>query len=119
MRHNGRPVLLASSLHPNRLSLYAGERQSAACPDCVRWRTIRRGMLGPHRGDDGVSRCPGSGQRIVVDLTPAQWLVQLSTAERDARRLRAPYSGLRTRPKPQPPVAVPPFRMHSAWPAAL
>jgi hypothetical protein len=111
MRHNRRPVLVASHLHPNSLSLHAGERPSAACPECGRWRCLRRGMLAPHRSDDGVSRCPGSGQRFVVDLTSAQWLVQLKVAIRDAACVRAPYSGLRTRPKPQPPIATPPFRM--------
>jgi hypothetical protein len=114
MRHNRQPVLLASSLNPNRLSLHAGERPSAACPDCGRWRILRRGMLGPHRADDGVSRCPGSGQRIVLDVTSAQWMVHLRLASRDAASVRAPYSGLRTRPKPQPPIATPPFRMPAA-----
>lgn len=114
MRHNRQPVLLASSLPPNKLSLYPGEHPSAECPGCGRWRILRRGMLSPHRTDDGVSRCPGSGQRIDVDLTPAQWLVQLSAASDHARGFRAKYPRLRTQPKPQPPVAVPPFRKPAA-----
>ncbi|MEQ7127418.1 hypothetical protein ABN034_23110 [Actinopolymorpha sp. B11F2] len=114
MRHNRRPVLLASNLNPNMISLHPGEHPSAACPDCGRWRILRRGMLAPHRDTDGATRCPGSGQRIVVDITPAQWMFRLSTATRHAWRFRAPYSVLRTRPKPQPPLAAPLFRMPAA-----
>jgi hypothetical protein len=114
MRHNRRPVLMASKLNPNQISLHPGERPSATCPDCGRWRILRRGMLSAHRGDDGVTRCPGSGQRIAVDITPAQWMIQLEVAVRHARQLRAPYSRLRTRPKPQPPVPTPTFRMPAA-----
>ncbi|MEQ7008498.1 hypothetical protein ABN028_20190 [Actinopolymorpha sp. B17G11] len=114
MRHNRRPVLRASNLNPNLISLHPGERPSAACPDCGRWRILRRGMLSAHRGTDGASRCPGSGQRIAVDVTPAQWLVQLQVAARHALQLHAPYSRLRTRPKPHPPVPLPPFRMPAA-----
>ena len=63
MRHNGRPVLVASELTPNLLMLYPGERPVLACPGCGTWRVLRRGMLPAHRAEDGVRRCPGSGQR--------------------------------------------------------
>ncbi|KWX02748.1 hypothetical protein TH66_13470 [Carbonactinospora thermoautotrophica] len=110
MRHNGRPVLLASTLPPNRVSLYPGERPQVACPDCGRWRFLRRGMLVPHRADDGVSRCPGSAQRVVIDLTPAEWQARLREAARHAGQRRS----MRVQRKPQPPVPPPVFRMRAA-----
>lgn len=100
MRHNGRPAMPTSSFTPNMLSLYAGEAPMVACPDCRRWRGLRRGMLAPHRLDDGVTRCPGSGQRIRIDLTPAEWQTRLREAERDAGRRQ----GTRVVRSPQPPT---------------
>ena len=85
MRHNGRPILVASELTPNLLMLYPAERPVLACPDCGTWRVPRRGMLPAHRAGDGVRRCPGSGQRVRIDLTPAQWLADLQAAARVAR----------------------------------
>lgn len=82
MRHNERPAMPTSSFTPNMLSLYAGEPPMVACPDCGRWRGLRRGMLAPHRATDGVIRCPGGGQRIRIDLTPAEWQARLREAQR-------------------------------------
>ncbi|GII05475.1 hypothetical protein [Planobispora takensis] len=107
MRHNERPVLLASTMAPNLLSLHPDERPMAVCTDCGAWRILRRNMLWPHRAADGVSRCPGSGQRIVLDLTPAEWLSSLSVACRDAAGRRA----RRTFSKPEPPAPPPLHRM--------
>lgn len=78
MRHNRRPPLRTSQLRANRVSLRPGERTQVACPFCDRWRLLERGMLRPHRGDDGRSRCPGSGQRIVVDESPDTWRRRLA-----------------------------------------
>lgn len=86
MRHNGRPVLLASTMTPDMLSLYPRERPMVACPECRRWRALHRGMLAPHRADDGVSRCPGSAWRVRIDLSPAEWLARLEAARRSVRR---------------------------------
>jgi len=86
VRHNGRPVLLASTMTPNMLSLYPRERPMVACPECRRWRALHRGMLAPHRADDGVSRCPGSAWRVRIDLSPAKWLARLEAARRSASR---------------------------------
>lgn len=80
MRHNRRPPLRTSGIAPNRVSLYRGERPQVACPLCGRWRLLERGMLRPHRADDGRARCPGSGQRIVIDEAPEQWLARLRLA---------------------------------------
>lgn len=79
-------MLLASTLTPSMLSLYPQQRPIVACPDCSRWRTLHRGMLAPHRADDGVSRCPGSGWRVRIDLTPGEWLARMEAGRRSVRR---------------------------------
>ena len=101
MRHNGRPCLLASALPPNKVSFYPGARPMVVCSDCDTWCFARRGLLTPHRADDGVSRCLGSAQRVIFDITPAQWLMALRDADLDAARRRS----ARTFYKPQAPVA--------------
>lgn len=89
MRHNGRPELPTSAFTPNLVSLYAGEPPTVACPDCGCWHGLQRGMLAPHRADDDVNRCPGSGQRIRIDLTPIEWQTRL----REARQETATRTG--------------------------
>jgi len=89
MRHNGRPAVLVSTLPPDQVNLRPGEPVAVACPICGKWRHVRRHMLWPHRAHDGKTRCPGSGQRVRLDLTPAQWLVRLETARRSLRRTRS------------------------------
>lgn len=81
MRHNGQPVVLASSLPPNRISLFAGEPVMVACPFCDRWRGLRRRMITPHDvpGEE-FTRCPGSGQRIHVDVSSVEWQRRLREA---------------------------------------
>ncbi|HLI38679.1 MAG TPA: hypothetical protein VKV80_15260 [Streptosporangiaceae bacterium] len=109
MKPNGRPVLLASTLPPNLLMLSpdpAG-RPVVACPDCGTWRIPRRHMIPAHRADDGTTRCPGSGQRVVVDLSFAQWQAALRAAVREAG-LR---HGSRVRRGARPPIAPPVFRL--------
>ncbi|QSB14585.1 hypothetical protein JQS43_24445 [Natronosporangium hydrolyticum] len=83
MRHNRRPPLRTSRMVPSRVSLRRGEPVQVACAVCGRWRLLERGMLRPHRADDGRTRCPGSGQRITVDEQPEQWLARLRLAERN------------------------------------
>jgi hypothetical protein len=87
MRPNGRPVLMASTLAPNLLMLFP-VRPVLACPDCGTWRVPRRGMLPAHRAADGVTRCVGSGQRVLVDLSPAEWRARLDAAAREAGQRR-------------------------------
>lgn len=95
MKHNGRPPITATSLAPANINLYPGEKPSAACPDCGRWRFIRRHMLWPHRTEDGKSRCPGSGQRIIIDLTPEQWLDLANGVNKEGpKSIRAVSGGL-------------------------
>ncbi len=107
MRHNGRPPLAASMLTPNLLMLAPDARPVLACPDCGTWRVPRRGMLPAHRAADGVTRCGGSGQRVVIDLTPAEWRARLDAAVREADVRR----GSRVHRGARPPVAPPVFRI--------
>jgi hypothetical protein len=104
MRHTGRPVLVASELPPNLLMLYPGARPVLACPGCGTWRVPRRGMLPAHRAEDDVRRCPGSGQRVRINLTPAQWLAGLQVAAREVAGRRATRVHLTPQPVPAPPV---------------
>lgn len=106
MRDNGRTPMAASKLPPNLLILHPGARPVVACPDCGTWRVVCRRMLPAHRALDGVRRCPGSGQRVTIDLTGAQWRENLRVAVRVTATLRG-GRGHRTR---RPPASVPMFR---------
>jgi len=86
VRGNHRPAVAVSELAPNQVILCPGEPAPMACPICGRWRRIKRHMLWPHRAHDGVTRCPGSGQRVVIDLAPGEWLARLDAARRSVRR---------------------------------
>ncbi len=113
MRHNGRPPILACELTPNLLMFCTGGLPAVACPDCGTWRVPRRGMLPAHRGGRGSEaglRCPGSGQRVRLDLTSAEWAARLRTAAREA----ALRHGSRAQRGARPPVAPPVFRITRA-----
>ena len=107
MRDNGRPALLASATIPSLLMLYPGTHPLVACPDCGTWRMPQRGMLPAHRAADEHSRCPGSGQRVTIDLTPVQWMENLRVAVREAAGRRAAT----VRRSGNPPVTRPVFRL--------
>ena len=109
-RHNGRPPLAASELAPSLIMLTPGTRAVVACPDCGTWRVPRRGMLPAHRAADGITRCPGSGQRVRIDLTAAEWRARLDAAVREAGLRR----GSRVHRGARPPVAPPVFRIARA-----
>jgi len=104
VRHNGRPAVAASTLTPNLLMLSPSSRPVLACPDCGTWRVPRRGMLPAHRAADGVTRCAGSGQRVVIDLAPAQWRALLEAAVREAGLRRGSPVHHGSRPPAPPPV---------------
>ncbi|MGW2543987.1 hypothetical protein ACWC5I_24695 [Kitasatospora sp. NPDC001574] len=117
MRHNGRPPLKASTIRPAHITLQPGEPVTVVCTDCGTWRKLTRSMIPAHRstdlgrdliGADGRqvqrdARCPGSGQRITMDLTVARWVTQIEDglAEVAARR---PTKVLRKVPTPKPPA---------------
>ena len=110
MKANGSPVLAVSELAPNLLMLCPGARPALACPDCGTWRVPSRGMLPAHRATDGITRCPGSGQRVRIDLTAAEWRARLDAAVREAGLRR----GSRVHRGARPPVAPPVFRIARA-----
>lgn len=89
MRHNGRPHVRASRMYPGKLDLAPGVTPMVACPDCDTWRVLRRAMVTPHRAGDELTRCPGSGQRIWLDLSPGEWAQRLAEAIADADALKA------------------------------
>jgi hypothetical protein len=83
------------------------DRPALACPCCGAWRAPRRGMLPAHRAADGISRCAGSGQKVAVDLTAAEWRARLEAGAREAGLRR----GSRVHRASRPPVAPPLFRI--------
>ncbi|WSM19098.1 hypothetical protein OHB49_44515 (plasmid) [Streptomyces sp. NBC_01717] len=123
MRHNGRTPLLASTMRPEHLNLREGDPRMAVCPDCQTWHRLTRSMITPHRSSDGViasndrprrffgekpaggRRCPGSAQRITIDITVEQWGEKLLTAESTATGLRSARQHYKPLPAPAKPVA--------------
>ncbi|MGH3377656.1 MAG: hypothetical protein ACRDS0_03840 [Pseudonocardiaceae bacterium] len=103
MRHNNRPKILASALPAHQLSLHPGESRSYVCGDCGRWTLLHRGVALTHRTADGMTRCPGSGQRIVCDITPVLWAARVAAEQRDAGLRRAGHVH-RTAKPPAPPA---------------
>ena len=109
MHRNGRVIKL-SKLAPYLFSLPAREsgiRPTIVCPDCETHRTIARTLIHPHRASDGMTRCTGSGTRIVFDITADDWSLKLRQAEHatETRRARRPMF------KPEPALPVPLHRM--------
>lgn len=110
MRPNSRPRILASALPAHRLSLYPGEPPQFVCGDCGRWALLRRGIALTHRAADGVRRCPGSGQRVTLDVAPAVWLARV----REATRMASLRRGARVHHEAAPPTPPPVFRIAAA-----
>jgi DNA-directed RNA polymerase subunit RPC12/RpoP len=108
VRHNHRPPILASNLPPSQLSMHPGEATQYVCADCGRWTLLRRGIALSHRAADGVTRCPGSGQRLTRDITPAEWAIRLREGTRDVggRHVTTRRGGLHYAAKPPAPRAV-------------
>lgn len=97
MRNNGRPVLLVSSLAPQLVDLDPSKPPSMVCQDCRRWQLIRSPMH-VHK-PNGRKACPGSGQRVHIDVTPEEWWADLQEAvDKTALRRRADGH------VPQPPM---------------
>ncbi|MCP2337906.1 hypothetical protein [Actinomadura rupiterrae] len=131
MQHNGRPPISVSDLPLNHVNLRRpegdraeGERTMLICGDCGTWVSLRRHMVLPHRRSHRSEaeirafaygrrtaplerwhrqeRCPGSGQRVITDLSYESWRSRLAEAAADAGTRRS----ARTMVKPTP--ALPP-----------
>lgn len=103
MHHNRRAPIPTSQIDPHRVSLRRGERYQVACPWCDRWRFLLRGMLEPHRRGDGTARCPGSGQRIILDETEAQWRDRQHQKAQELTACRAVVAAVRAAVAPRRP----------------
>ncbi|MFJ4276149.1 hypothetical protein ACIP29_37035 [Streptomyces coelicoflavus] len=130
MRHNGRTPIKASTMRPEHLNLRDGELPLAVCPDCETWHRLTRSMISPHRDATDVPqtderryygdkparrrRCPGSAQRISIDITPKEWGEKLLAADSTATGRRS----ARQHHKPIPAPATPVARMATAQPNA-
>lgn len=120
MRHNGRAPLMASRMRPEHLNLRDGEPRMAVCPDCLRWRRLQRSVITPHRADAtpspgrprryhgdkpaGGPRCPGSAQRITIDISIEQWGERLLAADSTATGRHSARQHYMPLPQPQAPV---------------
>lgn len=119
MRHNGRAPLKASEMPPGQINLRENEPIQVRCPDCKSRCFLERSMIKAHRdgqpvqkgtrrylGDEPASgrRCHGSGQRIIIDITPEEWAERQLEADSDvaSRRSSNPMRKPSTRPAPAP-----------------
>ncbi|MEV0695274.1 hypothetical protein [Streptomyces sp. NPDC050388] len=125
MRHNGRAPIKASTMRPEHLNLRDGEPRLVVCPDCDTWHRLTRSMIRPHRdgtdtpktgerrylGDKpaGGRRCPGSAQRITIDVDITEWGHKAAEADATAMGRR---SG-RVNSKPRAAVPTPVHRVAS------
>ncbi|MFG3384369.1 hypothetical protein [Streptomyces sp. NPDC047999] len=122
MRHNRRAPLLASLLPPEHLSLREGEPRTIVCPDCSTWRRLERSMITPHRAPgaapasdrprryvgakpSGGPRCPGSAQRVTIDISVEEWGERLLAADSTATGRRSARQHSKPLPAPAPAVA--------------
>lgn len=106
-----RPPLRVSELPPDQVAMYPGEARIIRCPGCQRWQKPSNGGLRRHVTDIDSSRvCPESGRRVWFDIEPAQWLVNLRVAVRDAATRRS----VPVQRKAMLPVPPPVFRLAGA-----
>ncbi len=106
MHRNGRTIVL-SKQDPNRYTLpvrNTGTRPTIVCPDCERFRTIQHTLIFPHRADDGVTRCPGSGTRVVFDVAPIEWEQAMYFATITTDRRRSKRVMVKAEPAPVKPL---------------
>ena len=112
MHRNGRTVEL-SSLKPYEFSLPArdsGVRPTIVCRECKHHRVLSGNLVFPHRADDGKTRCPGSGTRVIFDVTTEEWeqALYFATIATDRRRSK------RVMVKAEPAPVAPLHRMAAA-----
>ncbi|WP_238697605.1 hypothetical protein [Streptomyces sp. E2N166] len=108
-------------MRPEHLNLRDGEPPLAVCPDCDTWHRLTRSMIKPHRasidaprtgerryyGDKptGGPRCPGSAQRITIDITVEEWGEKLLAADSTATGRRSARQHHKPIQTPATPVA--------------
>jgi hypothetical protein len=85
---NGRPLLLASRLPLDQISLPAGRPPMMVCRDCGSWQRWKRGLIRAHplrQDESGSPKCDGSHQPVRIDITADQLRERRSTAAAHAR----------------------------------
>ena len=100
MLHNKQPVILASTLPAAQVDLREGQPPMVACQVCKRMRPLKRSIIVWHNVPGSASeRCPGAGQRIRLDLSPALSAQRYREAVADAATIRPVYAAYCTRPE--------------------
>ncbi|KUN75368.1 hypothetical protein [Streptomyces griseoruber] len=114
---NRREALKLSSMAPEDFNVRPGEAKSIACPDCRTWRRImgdkvlkiREHCISDHvaEGEKHVT-CPGSDQRVVIDIDVRRWQSEQNRLLRDAmpqENRRAARQFYKPLPAPAAPVS--------------
>ncbi|GLZ09685.1 hypothetical protein Acsp03_71510 [Actinomadura sp. NBRC 104412] len=85
----------------------AGRSPRLVCPDCGTWQSWKRGMIKAHplwESEPASPKCPGSHQRVFLDLTSEQLSELRAGAAAHARAIaRSPRDGYQQAP-PVPPA---------------
>ncbi|WP_433474941.1 hypothetical protein ACQPZP_40735 [Spirillospora sp. CA-142024] len=105
---NGRRTLLASRIPLDQILMPEGRSPRLVCPDCGTWQIWKRGLVKAHAlcPDEAISpKCPGSHQRVLVDLTSDQLRELRAGAAAHARAIaRSPRDGYQQSPPAAPSV---------------
>ncbi|CNE77488.1 Uncharacterised protein [Mycobacterium tuberculosis] len=105
---NGRRTLLASRIPLDQISMPADGRARLVCPDCGTWQSWKRGLIKAHPlcPDEAASpKCPGSHQRVLIDVTADQLREMRAGAAAHAWAIaRSPRKGYQQAPPVAPAV---------------
>lgn len=105
---NGRRTVLTSRIPLDQISMPVGRSPRLLCKDCGTWQTWKRGLVKAHPlwpDEAGSPKCPGSHQRVFVDLTPDQLQELRAGASAHARAVaRTAREGYQQAPPAAPAV---------------
>ncbi|TDB84477.1 hypothetical protein E1264_24500 [Actinomadura sp. KC216] len=105
---NGRRTLLASQIPLDQISMPPGRSPRLVCADCKTWQPWKRGQVRAHPlwpGEAASPKCPGSHQRVFLDLTPDRLRELRAGAAAQARAIaRSPREGYQQAPPVAPAV---------------
>ncbi|MFI5905235.1 hypothetical protein [Streptomyces cyaneofuscatus] len=116
-RDNRRHPLLLSMMKPQNINLREGETKSIVCPDCERWWRLMgetqlkirehcaRGCTGGGTDCQEHTRCPGSNQSVLLDITVVRWAEAMLAADSTATGRRSARQHFKPIPAPAEPIA--------------